>query len=279
MRHSFRSIRLVPVVALATFASGAATAGAQSTGRAIVRVTARDSSGAPVTGAELTVTRGLHDVVATGTTDAAGHGLLSVDLKDSVDLQVTMRKIGYARGDRFFDAGPRDTTSVTVVVGQNKSAELAPVTVTARPNLRYASYHLDADDIEKANVPFEDGWDVVKRLRPDMLTSRGGCNTGVQEVWVNGKHIRLTLRPTGMVAARARVGAPARARFGYVPLTVMSEIAPEHIQELIYKDCFDQVAAVGATNALFVVLKPGVVYQQDVGSFVVETSDQGSSKP
>ncbi|MEP6496218.1 MAG: carboxypeptidase-like regulatory domain-containing protein, partial [bacterium] len=261
------------------FFTAAAMAGAQSSSRAIVRITAKDSTGAPVPGAELTVTRGLHNVVAHGTTDDTGQGILSVDLKDSTDLQVTMRKIGYARGDRFFDAGPRDTTNVTVTVARARTAELAPVTVTAKANLRYASYHLDADDIEKSDIPLDDGWDVVKRLRPDMLTGRGGCGTGAQEVWVNGKRIRLTLRPTGMVAARARVGAPLRARFGYVPVTVMSEIAPEHIQEITYKDCFDQVAQVGATNALFVVLKPGVVYQQDVGSFVIETSDRGPSKP
>src|SRR5262249_2406655 len=116
---------------------------------------------------------------------------------------------------------------------------------------------------------------VVKRLRPDMLTSRGGCNTGVQEVWVNGKRIRLPLLPTGMVAARARVGAPPRARFSYVAVSVLSEILPEHIQEIIYHDCFDAtMAAVGSTNAIFVVLKPGVTYVQDVGSFVVEQATQ-----
>ena len=225
----------------------------------------------PIPAAELTVTHGLHDVIARGTTDSAGHSVLSFDAKDSVDVQVTMRKIGYTRGDRFFDAGPRDTAAVTITVGRPKSTQLAAVNVTAKASPRYASYHLDADDIEKADIPLFDGWDVLKKLRPDMLTGRGGCGTGAQEVWVNGKHIRLTLEPTGMVAARARVGVPPRARFGYVPLTVLSEIAPEHIQELTYKDCFDQVAMVGATNAVFVVLKPGVVYQQDVGSFVLDT--------
>jgi hypothetical protein len=30
------------------------------------------------------------------------------------------------------------------------------------------------------------------------------------------------------------------------------------------------MAVVGSQNAIFVTLKPGVVYQQDVGSFVVD---------
>jgi hypothetical protein len=104
-----------------------------------------------------------------------------------------------------------------------------------------------------------------------MLTSRGGCATGVQEIWVNGKHIRLPLLPTGMAAAREMVGVPPHARFAYAPVTVLSEIAPEHIESITYKDCFDHsMAVVGTQNAIFVVLKPGVVYQQDVGSFVVD---------
>jgi hypothetical protein len=251
----------------------ALAAGAQ-TSTGFVRVTARDSTGAPVPQAELVVTKGLKDVVARGTTDDAGRALLGVPVRDSTDLQVTMRKIGYRRGDFFFGVGPRDTASVTIVVGR-PVAGLAPVVVTSEASLKYKSYHLDADQIEAAGDVVDNGWEVVKRLRPDMLTSRGGCTTGVQEVWVNGKRIRLPLMPTGMVAARARVGAPPRARFSYVAVSVLSEIAPEHIQEILYHDCFDAtMAAVGSTNAIFVILKPGVTYVQDVGSFVVEQATQ-----
>ena len=236
-----------------------------------VRVTARDSTGAPVPNAELVVTKGLRSVLARGTTDSIGRALLGVQVGDSTDLQVTMRKIGYRRGDFFFDVGPRDTASVTIVVGRPVTG-LAPVKITEEASLKFKSYYLNADQIEAAGGnPADNAWDVVKRLRPDMLTSRGGCGTGVREVWVNGKRIRLTLLPTPMVRERARVGAPVNARFGYVPLVVLSEIAPEHIAELVYHDCFDtSVAAVGSTDAIFVVLKPGVTYVQDVGSFVVD---------
>jgi len=270
MRVATLAIRLAAVAGIAL----ATVAGAQSRPNAYIRVTARDSSGAPIPAAELTVRQGLLDVVAHGTTDSAGHGLLAVDVKDSTDLQVTMRKIGYTRGDRFFDVGPHDTAAVTIVVGTPRT-ELATVKVTARPNPKYLSYHLDADDIEKANIPLDNAWEVVKRLRPDMLTSRGGCATGAQEVWVNGKRIRLPLPPTGMAAVRALVGAPIRTRVSYVPVSVLSDIAPEHIQEIVYRDCFDAtMAAVGSVNAIFVVLKPGIVYQQDVGSFVVEQAHE-----
>ena len=40
------------------------------------------------------------------------------------------------------------------------------------------------------------------------------------------------------------------------------------------------MAAVGNNNALFVVLKPGIMYVQDVGSFVIDAStDTALAKP
>jgi hypothetical protein len=257
-------------LALAGFATIAA-AQTRSLPRAFVQITAKDSSGAVIPSAEIVVTRGLKEVVAQGTTNDEGKSVVSVEVKDSTDFQVTMRKIGYVRSDRFFGVGPHDTARVTIVAARAKSTALAPVVVTADADPKWKSYHLDADDIDRATMPLDNGWEIIKRLRPDMLTSRGGCATGVQNVWVNGKRIRLPLMPTGMVAARARVGVPARARFSYVPVSVMSEIAPEHIQEINYHDCFDHsMAAVGNNDAIFVTLKPGIEYQVNVGSFVAD---------
>jgi len=263
--------RLASALAIAALAGAA---NAQTAPRTLVRVTARDSTGAVIPSAELTVKRGLNDVIARGTTDDGGHAVLSVDLKETEDLQVSMRKIGYSRGDRFFEAKPQGTADVTITVGRRPTTSLAPVTVIAERDFKRASYHLDADQIDSANVFADNAWELIKRMRPDMLTSRGGCATGAREVWVNGKRIRLPLYPTGMAAARAFVGVPPRARFSYVPVSVMSDIAPEHILEINYHDCFDtSMAAVGSVDAIFIVLKPGVVYQQDVGSFVIETTD------
>ncbi|HEY9229686.1 MAG TPA: hypothetical protein VIP11_23755 [Gemmatimonadaceae bacterium] len=258
------------IIALAILALPAAAQAQDKAPNGYVQVTARDSSGGPVPQAELIVTRGLKEVVARGTTNDAGVGTLAVPVKDSSELQITMRKIGYLRGDYFLAVKPYDTTRVTITVAPPRPSTLAPVTVTAEADLRRKSYHLEADDIERATMPLDNGWEVVKRLRPDMLTSRGGCESGAREVWVNGKRIRLPLMPTGMAAARARVGVPARAKFSYVPVSVLSEIAPEHIQTLDYHDCFDtSMAAVGNNDAIFVVLKPGVAYVMNVGSFVV----------
>jgi hypothetical protein len=275
---SIRSILKVGSAASALVFTGVPALGAQAP-RAFVRVTVRDSTGAAIPSAELTVTRGVHDVIARGSTDEGGHAVLPVELKDSTDLSVTMRKIGYKRSDRFFEIAPNGNADVLLTVAPARTTELGPVTVTARRDPKTMSYHLDADQIEQADLPVDNAWELIKRMRPDMLTSRGGCSTGAQEVWVNGKRIRLPLYPTGMAAARARVGVPARARFSYVPVSVMSDIAPEHIQEINYHDCFDtSLAAVGNNNAIFIVLKPGVEYKENVGSFVLDLATENGKK-
>jgi len=272
MRTAFVLRHLVPALVIGTVA--ATSANAQSPSRALVRITVRDSTGAAVPTAELTVKSGLRTVLAQSTTDSGGHSVIAVETKDSTELSVTMRKIGYPRSDRFFEVGPRGNADITFIVPPRRATDLAPVTVTARRDPKRASYHLDADQIDSAALYVDNAWELIKRMRPDMLTSRGGCDTGAQEVWVNGKRIRLPLRPTGMAAARAFVGVPPRARFSYVPVSVMSDIAPEHIQEINYHDCFDSsMAAVGNNNAIFIVLKPGVDYRQDVGSFVLDIGD------
>lgn len=267
-------MRINPSLARAALITLAAASALGAQSRTVVRVTARDSLGTPVPNAELTIVRGIRDVVARGRTNDAGEGVITFEIKDSSDYQVTMRKIGYPRGDRFFETGPFDTTRVTIVIPAVRAAtQLGTVAVTADMNPKFKSYHVDADDIEAASAKMYLGnaWEVVKRMRPDMLTSRGGCASGALEAWVNGKRMRLPLTPTGMAAANALVGAPPNTRISYVPVSILSDIAPEHIQEINYHDCFDtSMAAVGNNNAIFVVLKPGVVYQMNVGSFVMD---------
>ncbi len=282
MRAIIQPPRLGAAAALVVALAGTGRLAAQSpdSPRATLQIYARDSSGAPIAAAELTVVRGLRDVLASGTTDSTGHARIFVDgLTEQTDLEVVMRKIGYVRGDRVFSATPRDLVLVEITVPR-ANPTLSTVKVTAKADPKWKSYHLDADDIANSDAYFTDAWDVVKRLAPDMLTSRGGCATGVQNVWVNGKRIVLPLAPTGMAAARARVNAPPRARFGYAPVSVLSDIAPEHIQEITYHDCFDtSMAAVGSDNAIFITLKPGVAYVRDQGSFVLDSVQTRTGTP
>jgi len=255
-------------------------ANAQTPQHAYLRISARDSTNVPIPQAEFTVTRGLHDVIARGTTDDNGLGFATFEVHDSLDLQVTMRKIGFARTDHFFEAGPRDTAVVMLVAARSAANTLGAVKITAKRENQVTSYVINADDIAASNQTLLDGFDVVKKMRPDMLTSHGGCATGVQNVWVNGKRIIYPLPANTIAAQRARVGVPPRARFTYAAVSVLTDIAPEHIEEMTYKDCFDHsMAVVGSRDALFIVLKPGVVYQPGVGSYVDDTPVPARTHP
>src|SRR5262245_8330941 len=141
----------------------AAVAGAQtrSSPRAFIRVTAKDSSGNVIPSAEVVVARGVKDVMARGTTNDRGLTLLSDEVKDARDFQVTMRKIGFLRSDRFFSVGPQDTASVEITAARARTNELATVKVTAKADLAARSYHLDADDIENASPALDNGWELV----------------------------------------------------------------------------------------------------------------------
>src|SRR3569833_879732 len=100
---------------LAGIALSAAAASAQTGNRGFVKITTRDTTGAIVPSAEITIRTGLKDVVTTATTDEHGQILVSFPVKDSSDIQVTARKISYAHDERNNEAAAKDTAVVDVI--------------------------------------------------------------------------------------------------------------------------------------------------------------------
>ena len=281
----------------ALFASlGALTimpAGAQAPAQTLVRVTVRDSTGAPVPSAGITVLRGLRDTVATTTTDAAGARSLFVP-RDGPPIQVVARKIGYVRAELFAVVAGRDSVRAAVTM-RRAVTQLATVRITEREDAVRRSYFVDADDIAASARPIRDASDVLIKLRPDMIFSRAGqrgpCGT-ISNIWVNGKAVFKAFRRVGsagvgrpargqvldppypisdMARSRAVPGSPAGA-IGAARLTVLETIRPEHVAEMSYKDCFDKsMRGNFVQNALFIVLKPGIAYQAGHGSYPIES--------
>lgn len=252
--------------------SSAVTAQATDTRRApaLLRVQVMDSTGTPVEGAEVSLMRGLRTVLSTARTNHAGEHEFLVD-RDSTDYSLVARKVGYARGDRFIAV---DKAAVDARVIMKQLPSLPAVTVTA-VNLKRKSYHLDADDIEISNTHVEDALDIVRFIKPDMATSRsGGVGAGcpaLQNIWVNGRWYPagyVIVDPT--MGLRMRVMSRGMRMMGPGNATILSEIAPEHIAEMNYVDCFEknETKRVGAINALFVTLKPGVGYRLGLGTYV-----------
>lgn len=251
---------------------------------ATVRVQVADSLGVPVADAEVTLMRGLRTVVATARTDASGHHEFIVDL-DSTEYSVVARRIGYTRGDRFFSVGRGD---VTVPVTMHMSRTVIPGVTILADDARHESYYIDADQIAASAIELHDGLDIVERLRPDMIISRSGAWGGrarygcasMTHVWVNGRRYDngfTIVSPAASIRAKG-IGNRA-ARMGTGNMTTLMEIAPEHVAEMYYRDCFDtNERRYGSTDALFIVLKPGVAYRPGWGTFVVNADDEAKAR-
>lgn len=261
------------------FASARLICAQEATGRLTVQVRVVDTSGAPLPGVDVSILQGLQEVLANGPTDSSGYRRLAVPRRSGA-YQLTTRRIGYQRGDRFFPAPKGDTIAFVVEMRRSVQA-LEAVTISAREDVRRRSYHIDADEIARSTRVILDALDVVRKLKPDMMLGRSGL-CPLQNVWVNGRR-EVDYMPNAMVAARRPMAAPnGPIQNGARPLptpkllstsesawSVLSSIKPEHIAEINYADCEDTtVDKVHAQAAAFVVLKPGVNFELGVGSFV-----------
>jgi hypothetical protein len=240
-----------------------------SANRAVVRVFVVDSSGAAVTNAELAVLRGLKDVIAHGTTDNYGRASLAFAAA-SGEYDIVVRKLGYPRSDRVFEAAADDTIALSIVVPSPIAKQLDAVKVTAKEDLKTRVYSIDADAIAASKRPLFNAWDIVTKLRPDMAGGRAPCGAEQLNLWVNGIRIRF-VPANDMALAREHI-LRRQAASGVDDIVFgLYEIQPEHVAEMRFRDCFDTtVPDIGGSNALFVVLKPGVVYEPGVGSYVAE---------
>lgn len=242
---------------------------AQAIAQTVVRAFVVDSAGSAVTSADLTVLHGLTAVVARGTTDRFGRAILRF-AGEPGDYDLVVRKIGYPRSDRFFAIEARDTIALSVVVPPPSAQSLDPVKVTARADLKTRVYSIDADAIAASTRPLFTAWDIIQKLRPDMAGDRAPCVDDKVNLWVNGQRIRL-VPPNEMAMAREHISRRQALRGVYDVMFALYDIRPEHIAEMHFHDCFDtSVPDVGGSNALFVVLKQGVVYTPGEGSYVVE---------
>lgn len=274
---------------------------AQETRAFTIGVDVRDTANAPIAGASVAVVRGLSEILAAAATDDSGRVSLHA-VTSSGDLQVVVRKIGFERSDRFFRAGS-ESISFSIIMRPTVQ-QLETVRVTAEQSLKRRSYHIDADEIAAHSDQLLDASDILRKLKPDMICGRscrplGSTIKAVQtparacpslvllqprsrcplvdagapslstNVWVNGRRILLIATDTMCQIGRRGILA------GLLPgsMQVLCEIRPEHIAEMTYLDSTDNtVGLVNSSDALFIVLKPGVAYEPGRPSHVVADS-------
>jgi hypothetical protein len=274
-----------------------------------VQIRVRDSAGVAISGAEVSVLRGLNDIRGQATTGDNGRALVHLSKPaapdSSDDYQVIVRKIGFFRDNRFIRL-TRD--SATFDVGLIRAAQaLAPVVVNEQQDIKRKAYHVDADQIANSNRPIFNAADVLAKMRTDMICGRScspmaSLSKRVQTVfrkcmglvmsqpmtcppvdtvpslatniWVNGKPVRIAAIDDVAIAHQTGV----LAGLSPASMSVLWEILPEHIDEMTYADEFDKtVNRPGAQQALFIVLKPGVEYSPGAPSYVVSDATTAST--
>ncbi|MEP6619875.1 MAG: carboxypeptidase regulatory-like domain-containing protein [bacterium] len=247
--------------------------------RIVIVVHVTDSLRAPVENADVSVVRGVKDVLASGVTDRGGQRRLALDAREE-DYQVVARKVGFARSSVFVDRGRRDSLRVEITL-QRLAQRLDTVRVTASQSVKRKRQFIDADAIAESERPLHDAFDVIDKLRPSFAQEQfPGC-VGGKEIWVNGR--RIIYPPTDfMMQARVREArlSHRKSMIAYVPLSTLSVLAsikPEHIEAMEYRDCSDlSMGKVGSESAVFVSLKAGIAFDPGTGSFPISAAAQDS---
>lgn len=266
------SLRAAVVATVLAALASAAAGGQQPSPTVTIRVRVVDTADHPIQGAEITLTRGLKQVVARGQSDARGQRALSAP-RVGEPIQLTARKLGYAPANQF--VSPENDPAIDVTLIMHVVVQtLAPVAVTARESILRKRNHLDADDIENSPRPIFDGLDAITKLRPDIVDPPENSPAdpcGLFYLWVNGRRVLLPSDSAKlddpMVESRLKSLMPPPPKWiGFA----LSKIKPEHIEEVTYKGCNDtSMEGVAGRNAAFIVLKPGIGYDWQTGTFVI----------
>ncbi|HEX5437579.1 MAG TPA: carboxypeptidase-like regulatory domain-containing protein [Gemmatimonadaceae bacterium] len=241
-----------------------------------------DSMGVAVPDADVAVANLSSTILVSGVTDSTGHSSIAFSAPPA-NYEVIVRRIGYDRVEQRVMVTLDHTMISLEMVLASAVPTLSGVTVIAKQSTKWKSYHIDANEIAHSRRPLFDALDVLRKLRPDMLTSRAPeiCADsaahlrlrsrhspagGLSNIWVNGRRIRMVEVPPKWVRVEA-----TNVFIRQEVLEVLREIRPQDIARMAYTDCMDTSAPmVGGQNALFITLKPGVAYERGRGTFVVK---------
>ena len=269
--------------ALLLTAAVAPMVSAQGTDSVAVVVRVVDSAGVPVAGADVALRTRTSSIVARAQTDKDGRAALSVPRNGPV-AEVFVRHVGFQPFTHALST-PLDGSVTIAVVLADLAYALDTVAVNSRESLRRRMYYIDSMTIARSSRAVYDGWDLLRKLRPDIAYGRDPVNycPGVQNVFVNGQWIvPETVVINDMVAAREpqsngavtpHLAARGQPRgFGRIAaMSIMAMIKPEHIAEMTYRDCRDkEIAGPHSKNALFVILAPGIGFDPGKGTFAIK---------
>lgn len=279
---SRRLVYRILFVSLATLLSG--RSGAPQTvaaeKRIAIHVAVVGSDGLALRDVNVAVSRAQIGALLAGRTNDSGLHVFKAILQPGAYMLLA-RRPGFSAGEARFDVGESDSVSVTVRLTASAATDLAPVVVEARRS----NYVLTRADMIASGRQIRDAFEALRKLKPSMLYDKDRCRAEVVDnVWINGRRVLFMAKQVsafGTGASRTvgamRVTTTGRGARSEPPAvdSVLASIRAEHVEEIRLVNCWDtSLPGMGANNALYVALKPGIDWDWKRGSFVDTISNR-----
>jgi len=239
--------------------------------RAVVLVRIVGPDGTALPGVNVAISRSGVGAILGGLTDSTGTHTFSVRVQ-SATYTVLARRPGFSQSETRLTFGTSDTIRVSLSLMPANATELARVRVETRPS----NYILSSDQIRASGRPIRDAFEALRKLRPSMLYDKDRCKAEVVEnVWINGERV-LFMASNAIVPPPATLAERRSRRVPREPVgidSILASVRAEHLNEIRLVNCWDtSLPGVGAKNALYVSLKPGVDWDWKRGSFVADST-------
>lgn len=265
---------------LISTAAGALAQATPAERRLALSVRVTDTLGAKLVNVDVRVSNSEGVTRSSGRTDSTGRFVTPLDRRDTV-FTVLAQKIGYGRMETEARPGPYDTVDVVFEMERIVALEVVHTTAASSHPLTN-DYTLTAAEIAHSDRTILDAYDALRDLRPSMLGDTWRLCPRVRNLWVNGERILLAPNDPVVPGATAeflardwRGGTVQRAGpppYHVSPSSALGVIKPEHIDEIHYVGCWDNSSTNRyRTNALFIWLKPGIEYDRNDGTRVVDS--------
>ena len=279
--------RLVLLVGTIAFTSlSAAAASAQrgerqpaATPAGFVRIDVADTAHTPLADVILAVLDSADNALFVTRTDS--HGLSVFGLETAGRKHLVVRKIGFLETRRLLRVRAGDTLRVSLVLS-HVPPQLDTVRITARR--RSDDYFIDARMIAGIQHHYvKDAYDAMRAINPSMLGDGARDCRPVRNLWVDDRRVLFSPSPSydlpvssspsaPVIPMDAWGGIPSAGAAHAPPSSVFAIIRAAHIATIVYRNCWDgTVPGRGGRNAIFITLKPGIVFDWKHGSYPADS--------
>jgi hypothetical protein len=208
------------------------------------------------------------EAVLFSVSDAAGRSNFTFDEDDKATYSISTRKVGYTATQRTLDKTATDTIAMSLVLTRIAGLDTVRVVERALPLARQP--YLNATEISNSTRSILSLRDALGKLRPEVDYQTHKCV--------------VTRQPPAQVmpvipVSRGPVHIPLGARVYVNGRWIPSDWDPwnsiyaDHIAEIRFVNCMD-ASIPGlpekAFPSIYVLLKPGYVWDREIGTHLIE---------